>query len=908
MPSRYDTLRTSTFRLGSLSQGIWRRNYAMLEFPEAWKGLLRDLASEGSSRPREQHSIPIGSLNQALRALVPDVVSVLSYAAIGQSRPWLYSAEPVPTAALAPMVRAWVRASFPRASAANIDGVLRQMRPDELQWQTVSVNLAACGADANGTARPPSELFRLLPDVLAARLSDPALVCEHGTSAVSRFRRSPADRGAELVSWPPHWHTDRRGRRWPFSFTVSLTLQTVPQQPWWSVNAHVGVRRWVNRPVRLGPRDASVYLLTSVPWIEAARHSRSFQIAPISWNRQGYAPQQIDAAGGMLWGSHLAEIFDHLTFQRPLPNPADLCVDPGRFLEGDENTAAALVYGTSMWTSHAVGAGAMPRDRSTIVGWVAGVLAPELILADMPQRVHFRLAERPRRLGAGAVTGGSAPAAASEEDNSDDQDGQEERASAVSTVTRGTAEQQACRLALSRAVGGALTLEVFYETAAMRAALIDEVLSDLGLAPQEATRLDATTRRWISHELSLTLREGPVGGMGAPLDLDQGVRNPFDRLHAAVQRRRDAVVERLPRVSTQEGVASLVELLRKETFERNTDEDPKRALRIGFAASGRVAQFVTVPVDGEESERMRHRAGAAWRDLLRQLGFQWSAPRFVLRRAALPEPLQYVGVWLVKQRRDGPQRVPQQVPVAVRLTSQSTDVLATTVGLDSWLPYREVLRGMAGRGPFAAERRGEHVVRFVQRVVDDVSASGPALLLTHAQNLREAWPWLKNGEFQPDQMRFGNAPSVPVDNWPGIRHVRVRTHDQEETPEWFCRDGDRLGFSQGLWSVPGTERVFGSTAEKALTARNLSAYSSKVEPRHTRTGRSVVEAEVTAWNPQFVELTVAAVQPGDEFWWWAALAHELRFVASHHDQPLLLPLPLHLARQMEEYVLPLKER
>jgi len=54
-------------------------------------------------------------------------------------------------------------------------------------------------------------------------------------------------------------------------------------------------------------------------------------------------------------------------------------------------------------------------------------------------------------------------------------------------------------------------------------------------------------------------------------------------------------------------------------------------------------------------------------------------------------------------------------------------------------------------------------------------------------------------------------------------------------------------------------------------------------------------------------IRVAALQPGDEPWAWAALGHKLRFAAPHHDEAITLALPLHLAKLMEEYVLPLSD-
>jgi hypothetical protein len=146
---------------------------------------------------------------------------------------------------------------------------------------------------------------------------------------------------------------------------------------------------------------------------------------------------------------------------------------------------------------------------------------------------------------------------------------------------------------------------------------------------------------------------------------------------------------------------------------------------------------------------------------------------------------------------------------------------------------------------------------------------------------------------------------VGIERYPSLRHVRVRTSDQRETPECFGQAGEAIGFSAGLWGLGGGGRNFASTARKPHTAKRVSAYLSRVDSWRSATRAYDPAPGAQAFNPQLVELTVAAIQPGDEAWAWAALAHELRSAASHHEEPLTLPL--HLARQMEEYVVPLPE-
>jgi hypothetical protein len=65
---------------------------------------------------------------------------------------------------------------------------------------------------------------------------------------------------------------------------------------------------------------------------------------------------------------------------------------------------------------------------------------------------------------------------------------------------------------------------------------------------------------------------------------------------------------------------------------------------------------------------------------------------------------------------------------------------------------------------------------------------------------------------------------------------------------------------------------------------------------------------VHCWNAGLLELTVGCLQPEDEGKAadWAYLTHLLRDAAGHYDEETVLPLPLHLANQMEEYVLPVQ--
>jgi hypothetical protein len=121
--------------------------------------------------------------------------------------------------------------------------------------------------------------------------------------------------------------------------------------------------------------------------------------------------------------------------------------------------------------------------------------------------------------------------------------------------------------------------------------------------------------------------------------------------------------------------------------------------------------------------------------------------------------------------------------------------------------------------------------------------------------------------------------------------------------------------SIGLWAPQGADpdnRVFASTVGKPPTAGAVRTDLRKIVP----TTRWPHAPAATAWNPQALELTVlgclsqqALAQARrtdplpDRPALLAAAVHQLRLHDEYH--PLSRPLPLHLARLAEEYLLPL---
>jgi hypothetical protein len=872
---RYDELTTTAFHLqpdGLYSLG---GRHWVLSFPRGWLAPITELEQTVSGRRR---SPSIAALNRGLRSLVPDISAVRR--GVGKREhpgDWLYATSPVPVDGLAPIIHARLR------TIGGSDGAIRgsqlwqqlpkgdltwrPLGPDELGWPgATSAEVPDSEAATAAIAGLPRALFYLVPEILIAELLRRS---DRPDGFPRGFRRCPTGdgRGVELMTWPPLESTDQRGHAWPFSYRVRLTMQTIPFQPHPVVHVTVGMRRWCRRAPSTGRgRSVSAYLLCSVPWIAGLPASRSFRMAPMRWRRA-------DDVWALQWKNELAYLFDQISFERPLPDPAILGHDPLPFLteEGIADSGAAIVYTTSAGYSHRVGAGVSARDRDCIVSWIGKTLTDLITPAPALPRVPVTTGQ----------TDKAAPAAVRER----------------------------LREVLDKR---ALAVEVYWDTEAVRNALLQAVMDDLGLDPADGA-LDGSTTRWNTTELAVVMRTTPVGALGAALQPDPGIKDLQIRASRAAQPRIDMLREALGQAPSP--AVSLIELRGREAFPQ-PGSDPKTALRVGFAACGRLTQFVK-PEPGQnanEEERLSaqsavgaslpHKVMPTWLDLRRQLVGVIQPPHPRVKGLAIPEPVDTVAIFMIRRNAtDQSWAGRHQLPIAIWTSSDDTAVWARTLGMDEWQPYHRALLDLAGRA-FKLPNCGQRpTMSFIRSVITSVQADRPVLLLTWVQNLRFDWPDIQNSELTIDQVTLDGDPIGS--SAPQLRHVRIRTNNDDETPQCYGLRDQGVGLPAGLWRLPGTERTFASTGGKPGSAKSHgSPMGSRIQIRLNKNGRAVLEDQKEAWNPQLVEFTVASMPPGDDPAVWAALAHAQRRIGETYTDTLTFPLAFHLARKAAEYAIP----
>ncbi|MFD2796445.1 pPIWI_RE module domain-containing protein [Promicromonospora vindobonensis] len=849
MPT-YDLLRTTAFEVPADGLGIATH---VADLPKAWLDPLRELARRASGK--ERASVPIRSLNGALQALVPDLGICLSYAGHNTSgdNPWLVSATPLPVERLMPVVWAWIRSlQNPNVPDYLVAEAIEAVNAAPLISR---VRAVADFSDAPGTA-----LLRILETQAATLLTIPGSSLDLDGTRLEFVRcGTSGGEAGEIMSWPPL--TSKKDDA--YSIVVRASAQTVPGKEQPLLYAHFGVRRWMRRTPFIVPGNAtSVYLRAAVPYIENADGRDNFAIA----KAEKYA-EYVDGTWvrGFRWRGSLVNVLDGAGVVDKLPAVEQLMTDPEMYRSSVTAPAVVPYRPGRDSRKETVSAGVNAYDRNTLLDWVGARLGTAKLLPPLP-----RAAFDPQRK------------------QVEKRNGKLKRDSVVPS--------------LAATVGPRLTIELM-TTSDTSTTLALEALRDR--LPAEIT-LDApvilnSDAGFVEVLVTQPAARGPVT---SPLEEPVSRRSR----RAAEARARD-IASRLPNVGSP--TITIAEIEAAATFgmgSRMLGRDPKNAIRHGLARTGRISQFVNPASEDPESAPASDaiRFTKAIDDAFRQLGVRPS-PFVVQSPAGTELRPRCLALTMLRRNKSSAREQKVFLPVAVLMDVDGTNIRVLT-GRDkdrAWRRLHEAIpligRTAGGPNPLMTEF---DVESFFKEVIDDVcTEGGPVLLLTHAQKLRRyAWPHLQNPRIGIDALAF-DGETRSITDYPGLRHVRVRVAEGYETPQAYGFNEDQegaeaVGKSRGLWQF-GSDRLYASTAAKPVTDQTPKGISKLPRP-----GEDAGMVHKTVFNPQLVELYVAAIQPGDEPVHWAALAHELRDANPYFASEHVLPWPMRIAEQLGEYISP----
>jgi len=887
MPAKpkYEELKLAAFRLRT--DVPWERRLYLLRFPESWKKPLTALATPRRSG-EEIRSIPIALLNAVIAALVPDVITVATRATIGENAPWIYSDVEVDTESLFLIITTWIRATAtdPRQAGA----ILGKLHHSELVWTPLDIDFTTLTSDTDDRIRS-DELYRLLPHVIAAELSAPNLQHLHlipknpdadpddesteVEQVISRFHRTPSDKGACVMNWPPHRMPQR-----PLSYLINITAQSraFDSQP--LVHLSVGTRRWAHKEAKLSfSHGHSVYMLPSLPWLPGLNQSRSFLVASIeSWKKEAPDTDQGFEYSARWAGGKIGKVLRELGLADKLPDPEVLKKTPANYLAAPN--AAALVFSNGMYSfDHPVAPGTSLADKVPIIDWVTNTLADRLLPVETLRK----------------------------------------RTKAVLNSTKlketkfAASEAAQLRQAIADTIGNTLGVDIFYDTTHTKNYARATLAKLLGIeVPENTDRLTGKPETISTEELTILITVRPVGAWGGGLAGDNTTITNKDRFQAAVNNRIDKICEELGDAEVR--TISLVEIKGRKSYAgKQRTSDPKFAIKVGLSRTGRLSQCVTeapeptppednreAPVSDSSLEKMRF----SWYDLLRQLGVRATDLPSQLEETTVREAPAYLAFWLIRQnQRNRWEGITRQVPVAVLIDPTGRNIQACAPNV-RWTSLHRAQHEISRHHMLTDQKRTpEEITRFFEQVLRSVARQYPSLLLlTCAQKLRWGWPHLNNPDMAIDTIKFGQQPQ-DITRYPGLRHVRIRTTERDEVPDAWAVNTKEAGHAPGYWR--DNDRIFFSTGDKPRSASNAVKSASKVVPRWRKGELVNPSTKSMVWNARALELTVAAIQPGDDPEDWAALVHNLRWAAPHYEYSTALPWPLAIAKQLAQYVMPL---
>lgn len=869
------------------------------------------------SKSNDYWRMPVSALDNLLMACVPGITVASNDAWYKpEEKAWLYVNQRLQdTGILHRAMRRWARHRLMGDPySEDSETILGEMFQDPIVWKTVTVDPADYKLSKNGTGSLRQDYaYRLIPNLIAEQLTRSPISMGGLTTQFYRAPRSQSDRdgsvnAVELIEWPPRRIKPGASKDY-WSLVLTISVQTVPFQPFVSIHCNLSVRRWVDVSINesLGrQRNIRAYLFYNPPAGGAC-----FLVTRAIRRR-------IDKTWEWVWTDRLKDLLPAIGLRHGIPTPPTLINDP---LVSIEQQAAGIVYTNYMQQEmsayqhreHKGGTGFGPSDRHRLGQLIAERLSPyyetldSSLFCPRPSSL-FGFSRNPLR------------------HNLQRQAKQTTvQISASQTKSMLPAPQfEEAKLLVGGQTGGAIKILVLYQES-RKAQLITQTVCDcFGFSAQvhpifNNTGQDDGEYTWETSHLSLTVAVQRLGNMGngdwgSPLALSGSDEDIAHKRDQATYARSEGIRTSAP---VAYGVCgALVEIEPASRYNDSNGTDPKDALRLGLAKAGWLTQFYVQrsPANTSQEQNVEKQSVvSAVFDLLRQMGV---GPLIKLPKAETGQQSlimwDFVGFVLIKMSES------HYLPVSVRMNLSRGEVMGIARGLTSWLPYRAFLPALARHLPELkpiTQRIPNHpdVLNFVRFILDEQARCGDTIALFHKNSFSVGglWQWMNNDQVTvDDKVVMGQVEYSVKTHWQSkVRVVWVRDAGSDnQIPQCYTLDDNgEYKYGGGLFSV--TDRLFRSVANKPTTQKGRRVETSKYEPGQRRSGERAGElfpADPTdhAWNPIPVEILIAAKQEEDKAGDLAWAVHQLRSAFIHYEDQTRLPAPLHLAKQANQYYFP----
>lgn len=334
----------------------------------------------------------------------------------------------------------------------------------------------------------------------------------------------------------------------------------------------------------------------------------------------------------------------------------------------------------------------------------------------------------------------------------------------------------------------------------------------------------------------------------------------------------------------------------------NSDEDPKKAIRAGFATTGRLAQFLTP----NDDESLDHRIKAAVYDMYRQLGY---VEPFDGRKKGveIDYTIPVIGMHIINYKKT-PYGNTDRALVTVTIDQKNGKVFVECPAL--WKGSILYWKAALAFQQVATEEGKRKFTRT--RVLNDIKSKvyelfhqerDQVLIINSSGTSRNIWKLLTDSELsKAEKYRENSLKTIwfneknkedgldthKMDS--GLRIIRIRSN--EEVPMYICplKDDGSFESKTGLFKYNDVYYGIGDRPLDKVFSRSYLSISKIEKPNF--------EFKV----PNMIEIYPIYIKEKDVADHWVSLINNYRGAAHQYKGVLKQPLPLHLASKLEEYI------
>ena len=396
-----------------------------------------------------------------------------------------------------------------------------------------------------------------------------------------------------------------------------------------------------------------------------------------------------------------------------------------------------------------------------------------------------------------------------------------------------------------------------------------------------------------TEEMAFDIRMCPLGSLGEMLE-NQDSASALKRINEIGKEMEAA----------EQITACIVLLPGKESFDKG---DPKDAIRCGFALKNRLTQFI-VPWDNTKDEKtVANKITSAIEDLCRQLGYVREIDEKLVNTEGTLIHTHILGIHVMTQIKTiyGKARF---LPLCVEVDYISGKVYVECDAFEQTrVLYREAAFELAKLSlDKEFEKKCDNASRgmFKQKMImwKNVYKNDPLLVLVEANgNTRAVCSGITDGQIQkyaypepycPEKIEVGTKDnSYMLDlNDSGVRLVRIRRNG--EVPDYYTD----LSEEEGYASSSGVYKYGQDYWSVAARPNNKAYIRSYKKTKYNMPTQNFAERDM-------IEIYPMQLQKGDNPDDWVNFTNSLRLGAIQYDEATSMPIPLHLANKLQEYLL-----